>query len=216
MDIFDAIERGTLQDVVQTLESDPNAVQHLGPGEQPIHYAARYGKPDILDELVSRGADINSTDAEGRRPLHYAAMEGHVEPVRRLVYYRAILNPVDNHGFTPAVYAIRTRTPEGEEIVKLLHASGAEYDLHAAVARPDLMRVREILSFDPEAVRKVPKQEQLLIDSLIALSADVNMKPEELIAPLFSHGLQLDRAVVEKMAEYEPPKVAKLLRKLSR
>lgn len=43
---------------------DPN-------GYTPMHAAASYGHIDLLKYLVSKGGDINITDAEGDTPLHH-------------------------------------------------------------------------------------------------------------------------------------------------
>src|SRR5262245_26680384 len=116
MNIVDAIKAGDLAQVREILGDQPNTVSAGSPGEQPIHYASWFNQPEILDELLNRGADIDATDAEGRTPLHYAALNSHVEPARRLIARRAKFDLCDKYGFTPLVYAIQGRSQDSEQI----------------------------------------------------------------------------------------------------
>ena len=57
-------------------------------GETVLHVAARLGDPEIVDLLLSRGADINASDAQGRTPLHKAGPSA----------VRLLLESAERHG----------------------------------------------------------------------------------------------------------------------
>ena len=48
----------------------------MGEGQQPIHYAARYGSLQVLDLLIKRGANPDARDDLFRTPLYEAARYG--------------------------------------------------------------------------------------------------------------------------------------------
>lgn len=41
-------------------------------GNQPIHYAAVYGSPKTMQDLIKAGAPVNASNASGQTPLHLA------------------------------------------------------------------------------------------------------------------------------------------------
>jgi len=53
------------------------------------------GDTDVIDELVRRGATVNSVDAQGATPLHKAVHFGMMSSVKRLVHHGADLNARD-------------------------------------------------------------------------------------------------------------------------
>ena len=64
--------------------ADINATDSVD--RQLIHYAADYGKLDIVEMLVNEyNANINAVDKHGNTPLINAAFEGHVPVVKFLV-----------------------------------------------------------------------------------------------------------------------------------
>ncbi|PNH01818.1 Ankyrin repeat domain-containing protein 39 [Tetrabaena socialis] len=51
----------------------------------PLHYAARGGRLEAVELLLSSGADVNAqTRGMGATPLHRAAMQGHASVVEAL------------------------------------------------------------------------------------------------------------------------------------
>eukprot|EP00965_Chrysotila_dentata_P121864 4028123-Pleurochrysis_carterae.AAC.1 len=54
-------------------------------GYTALHWAAACGHTDVVDALISAGADGSATDAKGETPLHRAARLGRTEAVKRLV-----------------------------------------------------------------------------------------------------------------------------------
>jgi ankyrin repeat protein len=194
MDILTAASNGDLQKVKDILRTDPTLA--YGPGEGPIHWAAKCNHIDIMEELIRRGADPNGGDCEGRTPLHYAA-EDALEAVKFLFQYHVDLNPEDELGYTPLVLAIRERSGRAEEIAKALLAAGAEYNLLAAAAWGDTARLREILAKDHDAVHKLSqkKQDILFGEALIAMGL-IEENYVELLEILFDYGLRPSKCIV--------------------
>ncbi|XP_022911204.1 acyl-CoA-binding domain-containing protein 6 [Onthophagus taurus] len=91
--ILKAYSKEQLADALQQLDEDGLAL---------IHWAADRGSLDILQLLLSLGADVNLTDSEGQTPLHYAATCGHDNCIKLLLDYGANSKAVDVNGDTPA------------------------------------------------------------------------------------------------------------------
>ncbi|KAI0015385.1 ankyrin repeat-containing domain protein [Xylariomycetidae sp. FL0641] len=52
----------------------------------PLHFAARFGRAKIVEELLNKGAAIDDGyESEEQTPLHTAAFGGHVEVMRKLI-----------------------------------------------------------------------------------------------------------------------------------
>ena len=54
-------------------------------GRSPLHYAADFGQTEVLQYLVSKGADANATDKHGITVILAAIWEGHTECVKFLI-----------------------------------------------------------------------------------------------------------------------------------
>ena len=50
-----------------------------------MHYAADYGQTEVLQYLVSKGANINTKDKHGISVILAAIWEGHIECVKFLI-----------------------------------------------------------------------------------------------------------------------------------
>jgi ankyrin repeat protein len=86
--------------------------------------AAFWGRPEIAETLIKRGAKVNAKAAKGVVPLHEAARMGHVELARLLLKHGADVNAKDDEGKTPLDWAASYR--EVREIVKLLRDHGGK------------------------------------------------------------------------------------------
>ena len=167
-EFLDAVEKGDLDMVRSLLDANPQWA-NADITSHPLH---RVNHADMARLLLEHGADVNIRGYDDMTPLHECAKEGKADPVPVLIEFGADLNAVDEYGYTPLAWA--TREPfEGREITRLLLEAGAEYDIVAAAALGDLQRVRDILKQDPEAVRKVPSAEVLLLGVYISENGNV-------------------------------------------
>jgi hypothetical protein len=87
-------DRGDLKRLRAILDKHPELVDvRLPPrgkpshDEQytPLHRAAELGGPDVVEYLLSRGADIEADSGSGWRPLHLSARLGNLRTIRTLV-----------------------------------------------------------------------------------------------------------------------------------
>jgi glutaminase len=80
-------------------------------------WAASTGDLFEVQQLVSRGLNINDADYDGRTPLHIAASEGHAEVVEYLLKNSANASAKDRWGNTPLDDAKRS---ENKTIIEIL------------------------------------------------------------------------------------------------
>ncbi len=76
-------------------ESDPEF------GAPVLTWAARYGDPKIIKQLLDKGADVNARDRDGYTALHSAAFLGHYRAVELLVQSGADANALGKQNDTP-------------------------------------------------------------------------------------------------------------------
>lgn len=69
-----------------------NAEQNL------LHLSASLGFKSLLKQLLERGVDVNTHDANGCTSLQFAAMFGHIDCVKLLVFEGADVSVVDTSG----------------------------------------------------------------------------------------------------------------------
>jgi len=85
-DLLWATKNGDMEQLTKLVEqqnADINA--ELLNGRMAIHYAADYGQLEVIEYLVSKGADINLPDKHGITPLLASIFEGHAKCVKYLL-----------------------------------------------------------------------------------------------------------------------------------
>jgi len=60
-------------------------VNSMVDGRYPIHFAADYGQAEVVEYLISKGADVNASDKYEITPLLTAIFEGHEKCVSLLL-----------------------------------------------------------------------------------------------------------------------------------
>ncbi|KAJ2895216.1 Ankyrin repeat domain-containing protein 17 [Zalerion maritima] len=95
----------------------------------PLHFAAYFGKPDLVELLLDEAARLNNGDmrindgeeARDATPLHMAAQQGQVSTMRRLIARGANINAIDDESGLVVNAAILSGK---REAVKLLVEAG--------------------------------------------------------------------------------------------
>lgn len=90
----------------------------------PLHAAVAGKREDLVEILVSQGADVNAVQEGGWTPLHEAADRGHLELVQILIEHGAFINPRKDDGETPRAIAARKGHKDVADYLR--HLGGVE------------------------------------------------------------------------------------------
>lgn len=134
------------------LADDASDVDDVDPrwGFAPLHAAAWFDRPEMLEELLRRGATLALVDSEGRTPLTLAIDRDARRALRVLVAAGADLEARDSDGNTPVV---RAAWGGHAEVVRALAAAGA--DVRARGSRGVTLLIAAVDSADVDTVRAV-------------------------------------------------------------
>ncbi|XP_050293322.1 poly [ADP-ribose] polymerase tankyrase [Anthonomus grandis grandis] len=101
-ELFEACKLGDIARVRELVTpTTVNARDTAGRKSTPLHFAAGYGRRDVVEFLLSAGASIQARDDGGLHPLHNACSFGHADVVRLLLEAGASPNTRDNWNYTP-------------------------------------------------------------------------------------------------------------------
>ncbi|XP_024083143.1 tankyrase isoform X2 [Cimex lectularius] len=101
-ELFEACKVGDVNKVKKLVNpSTVNARDTAGRKSTPLHFAAGYGRKEIVQFLLAAGASIQARDDGGLHPLHNACSFGHADVVRLLLVAGANPNTRDNWNYTP-------------------------------------------------------------------------------------------------------------------
>lgn len=92
-----------------------------------LHYAAINNvSPQIIDQLVLLGAEVNARTTEGNSSLHFAVTDGSELHIRALLRAGAKLNARNSKGFTPLHIAAKN-----DNFIAIRELASAGADIHA-------------------------------------------------------------------------------------
>uniref|UniRef100_A0A7R9CQG9 Poly [ADP-ribose] polymerase n=1 Tax=Timema poppense TaxID=170557 RepID=A0A7R9CQG9_TIMPO len=101
-ELFEACKTGDIVRVKKLVNPQTvNARDTAGRKSTPLHFAAGYGRRDVVEFLLATGASIQARDDGGLHPLHNACSFGHADVVRLLLEAGANPNTRDNWNYTP-------------------------------------------------------------------------------------------------------------------
>lgn len=130
-----AIRERDLAKVRELLDATPELL-HQGDerSNQPIHWATMTRQPEVIDELLRRGANIEAKRIDGARPIHLFNGDYH---------YRGWRDVPEEATTTPA------------EVLAHLRTRGAYCDIWTACHVGDIERVRELLQQDSSLANRL-------------------------------------------------------------
>ncbi|XP_060809159.1 poly [ADP-ribose] polymerase tankyrase [Amyelois transitella] len=101
-ELFEACKTGDAARVKKLITPQTvNARDTAGRKSTPLHFAAGYGRREVVEILISSGAALQARDDGGLQPLHNACSFGHADVVRALLAAGAAPAATDNWGYTP-------------------------------------------------------------------------------------------------------------------
>ena len=136
---FDAIRRGDMATLESELSKDPDLRDKLDmSGKTALVVAVIHGRKEMVDFLLDKGADINTSDSNGAPPLLYTLEPyGKKEMMKFLISRGADVNAV---GWRRKDPALRMAAKRGyEERINLLLFHGAQVNATDDMGRTPLM-----------------------------------------------------------------------------
>ncbi|XP_061586358.1 poly [ADP-ribose] polymerase tankyrase-1 isoform X3 [Cololabis saira] len=101
-ELFEACRNGDVSRVKRLVDANNvNAKDMAGRKSTPLHFAAGFGRKDVVEHLLQTGANVHARDDGGLIPLHNACSFGHAEVVSLLLCQGADPNARDNWNYTP-------------------------------------------------------------------------------------------------------------------
>jgi ankyrin repeat protein len=178
-----------LNKIKSIVSKNPDKINELDEyGSSYLHLSVREGNIEIVEFLISQGADVNIKDSLGVTPLQVAARAGRLEIVEYLLSKGAKVSVKDHTGNTPLHDAVIN---EHIQIVKILVSHGADIntaDSENQTALHDAIKLKSIE----------------ISEFLLTKGANVNTKNDQGRSPLHdaanSGNLSLVKELVAKGA----------------
>lgn len=108
-EILAAIKAGDTAQVKSALEAQPDLLQNTQGtnGETLLFLAAKQGNKEMVELLLTQGAEVNIPAPGGYTPLHAAAQNGQEDIILLLLKNNADINAVTDDGQSPMELAIK-------------------------------------------------------------------------------------------------------------
>ncbi|XP_031416703.1 poly [ADP-ribose] polymerase tankyrase-2 isoform X2 [Clupea harengus] len=101
-ELFEACRNGDVERVKKLVNPENvNSRDTAGRKSTPLHFAAGFGRRDVVEFLLQNRAEVDARDDGGLISLHNACSFGHGEVVKILLHHGADANSRDNWNYTP-------------------------------------------------------------------------------------------------------------------
>jgi len=140
--LIKAISEGNIETLRDLIDKgcNPNEFNSDSDGSILIHLAAQYDHIDIIDCLISNGADIDAITSEGNTALHIAIEKKNSSIIRTLLDKGANPNLINNAGSSP-LHIAAVLGDDNISITKVLVEYGADVNKKTIKGKPhDLIK----------------------------------------------------------------------------
>jgi ankyrin repeat protein len=120
LNIFEACAVGEINKVKELIKSQPDLINaYSADGFQPLGLAAFFGQADVVEFLVSKGANVNSASNNKMRvmPLHSSVASQDLAISTLLLKHGADVNAIQADDFTPLHEAAQNGQIEMVELI---------------------------------------------------------------------------------------------------
>jgi ankyrin repeat protein len=123
-ELFQKLKRNfDIQKITELINNPSLDINYEDKGQTLLMFASKEGRTDVVELLLSKGANVNDRNSDGRTPIMFASIEGRTDVVKLLLDRSANPNDKDNYGNSPILWA----SGNGHtEVVKLLLSKGAD------------------------------------------------------------------------------------------
>jgi ankyrin repeat protein len=134
-----AVRNGHLKVASLLLQNGADWNQHDSSQNYPIHYAAAYGWPDLIDLLLKVGSNINQENSWRLTPINVAMLLNHEGCVKKFLEHPDVdVNCKDEKGKTLLTLALLDVNESTPEFVRYLLEKGADPNLGDVDGRSSL------------------------------------------------------------------------------
>ncbi len=198
-EIFGAAISGDLKKIKALLEEHPEWINATSWGNWTLlHRASQNGHKDIVDFLISKGADLEARTALGMTPLYVAIYERKEVTVKQLIEKGA------------DVFAVRN---DGETMLHIAAAIGSESIMKLLIAEGLNVNIKRRYGITPLHLAAVFGH-KAAVEALLSNGAEINVKNDNGRTPLHlavaSGEMHIVALLTEKGAENKPEDYPKI------
>ena len=192
-ELFEACRNGDLSKVKKLVNtSNVNARDTAGRKSSPLHFAAGFGRKDVVEYLLQCGANVHARDDGGLIPLHNACSFGHAEVVQLLLRHGADANARDNWNYTP----LHEAAIKGKiDVCTVLLQHGAD----PSIRNTDGKTALDLADSSAKSVLTGKVLIDLYLHLLVVLIE--NSLPSVLIHFVVSNGIRIDNKFVQMLLD---------------
>lgn len=195
--IFEAIEQENVDAIIDLVQHDPNSINKRNEkGSTPLHLIAhgpgdKALNLDLLNIVISLGADVNAKDACGMGALHRLVLYSNAEIISYIVERGADVNMIGKVKMMSPLHLAVSLNRKAEVVAYLLE-HGADANIKAEEGRTALHCA--MLDWDDASRTKM--------ELLLKHGANCNEKDEKGLTPFHFAAAFLDVDIVQIMMEH--------------